>query len=107
MDMSMVEILGYAASIMVAVSLTMIDNVRLRVLNFIGCAQFTAYGLMIDAKPVVVTNVFIACVNVNFWWKCNRKSRTRLRARLSFPEIMPGLSGIIFMKKENFMEREN
>lgn len=49
MDMSMVEILGYAASIMVAVSLTMKDIVRLRVLNFIGCALFTAYGLMIDA----------------------------------------------------------
>lgn len=66
MDMSMVEILGYAASIMVAVSLTMKDIVRLRVLNFIGCALFTAYGLMIDAWPVVVTNGFIACVNVYF-----------------------------------------
>ncbi|WP_038176642.1 MULTISPECIES: YgjV family protein [Vibrio] len=64
--MDMVEILGYAASIMVAISLTMKDIVKLRVLNFIGCALFTAYGLMIDAWPVVVTNGFIACVNVYF-----------------------------------------
>lgn len=64
--MDMVEILGYAASIMVAISLTMKDIVKLRVLNFIGCGLFTAYGLMIDAWPVVVTNGFIACVNVYF-----------------------------------------
>ena len=48
MEFNMVEILGYAASIMVAISLTMKDIVRLRVLNFIGCALFTAYGIMID-----------------------------------------------------------
>ena len=66
MDMNMVEILGYAASIMVAISLTMKDIVKLRILNFIGCALFTAYGLMIDSWPVVLTNGFIACVNIYF-----------------------------------------
>lgn len=67
--MDMVELLGYAASIMVALSLTMKDIVKLRVLNFIGCALFTAYGLMIDSWPVVLTNGFIACVNVYFLTK--------------------------------------
>ncbi|USD42615.1 YgjV family protein [Vibrio sp. SCSIO 43135] len=79
MDMNMVEILGYAASIMVAISLTMKDIVKLRVLNFIGCALFTAYGLMIDAWPVVVTNGFIACVNVYFLAKMqNEKKANRV-----------------------------
>ncbi|MDN3611571.1 YgjV family protein [Vibrio ostreicida] len=64
--MDVIEILGYAASIMVAISLTMKDIVKLRVINFIGCLLFTVYGLMIDAWPVVVTNGFIACVNVYF-----------------------------------------
>ncbi|MCG9648192.1 YgjV family protein [Vibrio tubiashii] len=72
----MVEILGYAASIMVAISLTMKDIVRLRVLNFIGCALFTAYGLMIDAWPVVVTNGFIACVNVYFLAKMQSEKKS-------------------------------
>ncbi|HAS6393807.1 TPA: YgjV family protein [Vibrio vulnificus] len=76
MEMNMVEILGYAASIMVAISLTMKDIVRLRVLNFIGCALFTAYGLMIDAWPVVVTNGFIACVNVYFLAKMQQEKKT-------------------------------
>jgi len=69
MDFNMVEILGYASSVMVAISLMMKDIVLLRVLNFIGCALFTAYGLAIDAMPVVVTNGFIACVNVYFLMK--------------------------------------
>ncbi|EGU57438.1 hypothetical protein VITU9109_01757 [Vibrio tubiashii ATCC 19109] len=82
--MDMVEILGYAASIMVAISLTMKDIVRLRVLNFIGCALFTAYGLMIDAWPVVVTNGFIACVNVYFLAKMqSEKKASKLKAPLN------------------------
>ncbi|MGD8110326.1 YgjV family protein [Vibrio sp. TRT 21S02] len=76
MDMNVVEILGYAASIMVAISLTMKDIVKLRVLNFIGCALFTAYGLMIDAWPVVVTNGFIACVNVYFLAKMQQEKKS-------------------------------
>ncbi|OLQ84846.1 hypothetical protein BIY21_04790 [Vibrio ponticus] len=76
MDMNMVEILGYAASIMVAISLTMKDIVKLRVLNFIGCALFTAYGLMIDSWPVVLTNGFIACVNVYFLVKMQQEKKT-------------------------------
>ncbi|MGF1755285.1 YgjV family protein [Vibrio makurazakiensis] len=75
MEFNMVEILGYAASIMVAISLTMKDIVRLRVLNFIGCALFTAYGVMIDAMPVVATNGFIACVNVYFLVKMQQEKK--------------------------------
>jgi len=75
MDMSTVEIMGYAASIMVAISLTMKDIVKLRVLNFIGCGLFSAYGLMIDALPVVATNGFIACVNVYFLMKMYQEKK--------------------------------
>lgn len=76
MEFNMVEILGYAASIMVAISLTMKDIVRLRILNFIGCALFTAYGVMIDAWPVVATNGFIACVNIYFLAKMQKEKKT-------------------------------
>ncbi|HCG8755870.1 TPA: YgjV family protein [Vibrio parahaemolyticus] len=76
MEMNMVEILGYAASIMVAISLTMKDIVKLRIFNFIGCALFTAYGLMIDSWPVVLTNGFIACVNVYFLAKMQQEKKS-------------------------------
>ncbi|WP_418114522.1 YgjV family protein [Vibrio scophthalmi] len=72
MDFNGVELLGYAASIMVALSLTMKDIIKLRIINFFGCALFTAYGLMIDSWPVVLTNGFIACVNVYFLVKMHQ-----------------------------------
>lgn len=75
MDFNGVELLGYAASIMVAISLTMKEIVKLRVINFVGCALFTAYGLMIDSWPVVLTNGFIACVNVYFLLKMHRANK--------------------------------
>ncbi len=80
MEMNMIEILGYAASIMVAISLTMKDIVKLRVINFIGCGLFTAYGLMISAWPVVLTNGFIACVNVYFLLKMQQEKKKALEA---------------------------
>ena len=73
MDYNMVEIMGYVASIMVAISLTMKDIVKLRILNFIGCAFFVVYGLMIGAMPVVATNMFISCVNVYFLVKMHKR----------------------------------
>ncbi|SDH47215.1 inner membrane protein [Vibrio xiamenensis] len=75
MDMNVVEIMGYAASIMVAISLTMKDIKKLRVINFIGCALFAIYGTMIGAWPVVVTNGFIACVNVYFLTKMKQEKK--------------------------------
>ncbi|MDV7103439.1 YgjV family protein [Vibrio sp. TH_r3] len=66
MEFTIVEIMGYIASIMVAISLTMKNIVKLRIINFIGCSFFVIYGLMIGATPVVLTNTFIACVNVYF-----------------------------------------
>lgn len=75
MDFNTVEIMGYIASIMVAISLTMKDIVKLRILNFVGCSFFVVYGLMIGAMPVVATNAFIACVNVYFLLKMHQEKK--------------------------------
>jgi len=72
--MDVVEIIGYAASIMVALSLTMKDMVKLRVINFIGCTLFVTYGAIIDAWPVVAANGFIACVNIYYLRKLRRET---------------------------------
>jgi hypothetical protein len=60
------EMLGYLASVFVAVSLTMRSLPRLRVINLIGALLFTAYGLIISAYPVAVVNAFIAVVNIYY-----------------------------------------
>ncbi|WP_137223325.1 MULTISPECIES: YgjV family protein [Shewanella] len=63
-NINIIEILGYAASVMVAISLMMKDIILLRWLNFIGCSFFVAYGYAIEAWPVAGMNAFVACINI-------------------------------------------
>jgi len=58
------EIIGYIASVLVAVSLMMTKIVRLRVVNMIGAATFTLYGILIGSIPVAAVNAFIVLVNI-------------------------------------------
>ncbi len=57
------EIIGYAASVVIAISLTMRSVLRLRLLNLIGAAIFTLYGILIKAYPVAALNGFIVVVD--------------------------------------------
>ncbi|QYJ78514.1 uroporphyrinogen decarboxylase [Shewanella acanthi] len=59
-----VEIIGYMASVMVAISLMMKNIVWLRWLNFVGCSLFVIYGVFISAWPVAGMNAFVACINI-------------------------------------------
>ncbi|GGP92592.1 YgjV family protein [Shewanella ulleungensis] len=63
-NIDMIEVLGYAASVMVAISLMMKDIILLRCLNFLGCSFFVAYGYSIEAWPVAGMNAFVACINI-------------------------------------------
>ena len=58
------ELLGYLASLFVAISLMMRSLTRLRVINLVGSLLFIAYGLVIGAYPVAVMNTFILLVNL-------------------------------------------
>jgi len=71
---SYVEWFGYAASTIVAVSLTMSSIVKLRWLNLAGSAFFAAYGFVIGAYPVAFLNLFIVIVNI---WYLVRMYRER------------------------------
>jgi len=65
-DLNWIEILGYVASLLVAVSLSMNSIARLRVLNLMGAVAFTAYGLMVGAYPVFAVNAYITVINIIF-----------------------------------------
>lgn len=60
----MLELLGYAASVLVAISLTMRSILRLRIINFVGSLTFAVYGWLIGAIPVAAVNLFIAGINI-------------------------------------------
>lgn len=67
MDTQLVlELVGYLASVLVAVSLTMRSILRLRVINLAGSVAFTVYGVLIHAYPVAAVNLFIVFINLYY-----------------------------------------
>ncbi len=64
--MSFLEVFGYLASVVVAISLMMKNIRRLRVWNMIGAGTFSLYGGLIGAWPVCVLNGFIALVDLYY-----------------------------------------
>lgn len=58
------ELLGYAASAIIAVSLMMRSIVRLRWINLGGAIAFVVYGILIEAYPVAALNLVVVAVNV-------------------------------------------
>jgi hypothetical protein len=64
--MSLLEAFGYFASILIALSIMMSNIRRLRLLNMLGAAAFSAYGYFIDAYPVFILNGWVAIVNAYY-----------------------------------------
>jgi len=60
----MIELIGYAASVLVAVSLLTSNVLRLRVLNLAGAVVFVVYAALAQAWPVLAVNLFVACIDL-------------------------------------------
>lgn len=60
------ELVGYAGSLLVAVSLMMKSIVRLRVINLLGALIFVSYGLLIHAYPVALMNALIVAIDLYY-----------------------------------------
>ena len=65
-DLNGTEFVGYLASALVVLSLTMASVVRLRIISLCGSIAFLVYGLLIESVPIVITNVSIAAINIWF-----------------------------------------
>jgi len=68
------EIFGYVASVIVAISLMMSSILKLRWINLVGAALFSTYGFIIGALPVGFLNLFIALIDVYYLQKMYAKS---------------------------------
>jgi len=93
--MNGIELLGTAASVVVAVSL-MMTNIRwLRRVNIVGSTAFALYGAWIHAWPVFGLNAFIVVINVY-----HLVQLASTRDRFSFLEIpvaetRPGVPSLV------------
>jgi len=64
--MLFLEIFGYAASVVIAVSLMMSSILKLRWINMFGALMFSTYGFLIGALPVGVLNGFICAIDIYY-----------------------------------------
>jgi hypothetical protein len=67
--MTFLELFGYLASALIAISLMTANIKRLRWLNLAGAASFSAYGFLIEAYPVFILNAWISLVDIYFLWQ--------------------------------------
>jgi hypothetical protein len=72
-EISGYELIGYLASVLVAVSLMMVRMVRLRIVNLCGALGFVIYGWLIASWPVVGMNAFIVSINCYHLWRLATK----------------------------------
>ena len=67
--MSLLELFGYVASVLIAISLMMSNIKRLRWINLFGALAFSGYGYAIDAYPVFFLNGWIALVDIYYLFR--------------------------------------
>ncbi|MEA5112231.1 hypothetical protein SDC9_50988 [bioreactor metagenome] len=66
MDINILQWIGYLASGIIALSMTMSSILRFRWINLAGALTFSTYGFLIGALPVGFLNAFIACVDIYY-----------------------------------------
>ncbi|MBW7847864.1 MAG: hypothetical protein H3C41_07275 [Bacteroidales bacterium] len=60
------ELIGYLASAIIALSMALNSIAWFRIVNLIGAALFSIYGFVIGAFPVGIMNAFIVAVDVYY-----------------------------------------
>ena len=58
--------LGYLASLLLAISLLINNDLKFRWLNTFGCISFILYGLYLHAFPILLTNIILLLINLYY-----------------------------------------
>jgi len=66
LEIPLVEWIGYLASVVVLISLSLSSLVKLRIFNLFGSALFSFYGFYIEALPVGIMNLVIVFFNIYY-----------------------------------------
>ena len=74
MNITFLEYLGYAASVIIAVSMTFNSILKFRWVNLLGAFLFTLYGFWIKAYPVGILNGLIVLVDIYYLYKIYSKT---------------------------------
>jgi uncharacterized protein with PQ loop repeat len=64
MNEMIIPVIGYLASILLAISLLVTNDLKFRWLNTWGCVFFIVYGILINALPIILTNSILFLINL-------------------------------------------
>jgi len=73
MELNTLQIIGYIASVIIALSMTINSIVKFRWVNLLGALTFSTYGFLIGAMPVAVLNGFIVSVDLFYLYRIYSK----------------------------------
>ncbi|WP_207496572.1 YgjV family protein [Aridibaculum aurantiacum] len=59
-----ISLFGYLASVLLAISLIVNNDLKFRWLNTFGCMAFIVYGVLLQAFPIILTNSILLLINV-------------------------------------------
>ncbi len=98
--MNWVEIIGYTASVLIALSMAMKSIIKLRGIAIIGAVLFTLYGYLIHSLPVCLLNGFTALIHL--YYLLQMKSSKEYFEIMRVPEVdAPFLQRFVkFYRKE-------
>lgn len=80
MSGGLAEVIGYTASALVVLSLTMKSLLRLRLIGLVGSTTFLAYGILIGSVPIILTNAVI--MGIHAWFLRRLLGKTEIFALL-------------------------
>lgn len=60
---------GYLATLLLAISLLVNNDLKFRWLNLAGCIAFIIYGAFLNAIPIVLTNLLLLSINAYFLFR--------------------------------------
>ena len=69
MSSLIIEGFGYIATLLLALSLLVTNDLKFRWFNALGCVAFIVYGVMLKAFPVVLTNALLLAINSYYLYR--------------------------------------
>ena len=73
--MELIEILGFAATVIILISFLLKGEMKIRIVNSFGAALFAVYGIIIGAWSVWVLNIALMIVHAIYLLKAPKKRR--------------------------------
>lgn len=74
MSSLIIEGFGYLATLLLALSLLVTNDLKFRWLNALGCVAFVVYGVLLGAFPIIITNTLLLAINVYYLFRIYRRT---------------------------------